>query len=182
MQKEQIKTILVNIVIAAVVLGVVVAGYFVFRGKTTAVPGTGAESTVTTAESTATIGAEIARIVAILKTLNTSVEDSTAIFRLAEFRSLEDFSVKVPTEPVGVREDPFVPTGWKLNYIKIINEVSGKGTAVSSGGQATVQTNAPVATTTTTTPTTTTTATTATKTQTQGTFFGDFIPNGSPAL
>lgn len=122
MQKEQIKTLLVNIAIIAVVVGVAVAGYFVFKGYET---GVDLGSQDTTAQSTATMGAEITRTVETLRELSTSVKFSAMIFSRPVFQSLTNFSVGVSPEPIG-RENPFTPTLWKLNYMKIIDASSGR--------------------------------------------------------
>lgn len=115
MPQEQIKTLLVNIFTAVIIVGVFVAGYFVFIKKDGVV--TGAVTSVSTvarvAEETATIGVEIDSTVRDLKDLSRAVASSTIIFELPEFRNLENFSVTIPTETIG-RDNPFVPTIWKL--------------------------------------------------------------------
>lgn len=136
MQQEQIKSLLVNIMTAVVVIGVLVAGYFVFIKKDTAITSsvTSITSVARIAEETASIGAEIDYTVKDLKDLTRAVASSTVIFDLPEFQKLQDFSVTVPAETVG-RDNPFIPTAWKLK-MKALEEAIGKGVASEPSAQS----------------------------------------------
>lgn len=137
MQQEQIKTLFVNTLTASVVVGVLIAGYFVFVKKT---PITVSEvSVVKIAEDTRFIGAEIDRTVKELEGLDRSLAISLAIFDDSAFRNLEDFTVSIPEEAVGLRTNPFTPTSWKLEA-KALEEALGKGTISrgTSGAPASV--------------------------------------------
>lgn len=112
MPREQIKTLLVNIVTAVIALGVLIVGYFVFLKKETPVADS-IVSAVTIAEETASIGAEIDETIRGLGDLERAVASATVIFDLPAFKNLQDFSVTIPTDVVG-RQNPFVPTAWKL--------------------------------------------------------------------
>lgn len=118
MQKEQIKTLLINTVITVAVIGAIYFAYITFVPKTDTTGSTNAQGLVQSSQNTATIGTEIAGIVSVLKDLDRSVNDSTMIFSLPAFKSLVDYSISVQPEPVG-RENPFVPTVWKANNLKI---------------------------------------------------------------
>ena len=131
MEKEQLKTLLVNVL---VIIGVVTAfsvGYFFFANKTT--PDLGLQSSSKAAQSTATIGEEITRTVEVLQALDKSVKNSAAIFHLPAFENLEDFSVEVPHETVW-RDNPFLPTQWKLNNLKTSSATS-RGWQSSAGAE-----------------------------------------------
>lgn len=162
MQKEQIKNLLVNIIVVAVVAGLLIAGYFVLKGETTVSPGGLAEPT---AESTANIGAEIERTVTILETLAESVKNSAMIFSHPAFKSLENLSAEVPTEVVG-RENPFTPTEWRLENMKKLDEVTGKASVEASRRQTTAQNGSQSETT----------------TNIQDNFLGDFDPGDELVL
>jgi len=127
MKQEQIKKILINVATGLVVVGVFVAGYFVFRGdQEVVVPSseTVMTATVDSAAETVIIGAEIARMVKGLQALKSSVEESATVFRMPAFKNLEDFSVTVNPEPVG-RTDPFVLPDWKIQA-KLLEEATKK--------------------------------------------------------
>lgn len=125
MEHSQTKTVLVNIVTGVVVVGLLAVGYFVFVKKETLDIGQVAATSLI-ADETATIGTEINGTVRDLKNLELAVASSTIIFELPEFKNLEDFSVSIPPESVG-RENPFVPTGWKLK-LKALEETMVKTT------------------------------------------------------
>lgn len=133
MQQEQIKTLLVNILTGGIILGVFVAGYFVFIKKDTAVTSS-VTSVARIAEKTASIGTEIDYTVRDLKDLARAVASSTVIFDLPEFQNLENFSIDIPAETVG-RDNPFVPTVWKLK-MRALEESVNKSTASQSSTQS----------------------------------------------
>lgn len=114
MSQEQIKNLLVNIATGAIVVGIIFAGYFVFKSKQPVVVSDGVNiSPETNAAETVVIGVEIARTVMGLQDLKNSVESSATVFGMPAFKNLQDFSVAVPPEAIG-RIDPFVPTDWKI--------------------------------------------------------------------
>lgn len=114
MEKEQIKTILVNTMTVLVVGGVLVSIYIVFFKKDTSITTTVATvaSVAKIAEETAQIGTQIDYTVNDLGDLASAVASSKVIFDLPAFKNLQDFSVEVPPQSVG-RQNPFVPTSWK---------------------------------------------------------------------
>lgn len=114
MKQEQIKTLLVNIITGAVVVAVLVVGYFVFtKDKLAVLDEAPSMSTETVAETTALIGTKIEGAVTGLKKLHIAVEEAATVFDMVAFKNLTDFSVGIPNQKVG-RENPFVPTEWKL--------------------------------------------------------------------
>lgn len=135
MQQEQIKTLLVNILTFAIVIGVLVAGYIVFTKKDTSTTGS-VTSVAKIAEETASIGAEIDSTVKDLRDLSRAVASSTIIFDLPEFQNLENFSVTIQPEPIG-RMNPFVPTVWKLK-MKASEEAIKRGASTAITQSATV--------------------------------------------
>ena len=112
MSREQIKTLLVNITTAAIAIGVLVVGYFVFLKKETPVVDS-VPSIAAIVEETASIGAEIDETVSGLGDLERAVAGATIIFDMPAFKNLQNFSVEIPVEATG-RPNPFVPTAWKL--------------------------------------------------------------------
>ena len=107
MQKEQIKTILINTLTFTVVMGIFGAGYYIyFRGPTTVI--IQATSVAKIAEETALIGTEIDYTVRDLGELSSAIANSAIIFELPAFKNLQDLSTQVPAEPVG-RTNPFEP-------------------------------------------------------------------------
>lgn len=136
MQQEQIKTLLVNMMTAIVIVGVFVVGYFVFIKKDTAITSsvTSVSSVARIAEETASIGAEIDYTVKDLKDLTRAVASSTVIFDLPEFQKLQDFSVTIQAETIG-RDNPFIPTAWKLK-MKALEEAIGKSASSQSSQQS----------------------------------------------
>ncbi len=133
MQQEQIKTLLVNITTGVIVIGVFVAGYIVFIKKDTAVTGS-VTSVARIAERTMSIGTGIDYTVRDLRDLTRAVSSSTVIFDLPEFQNLENFSVEIPTETVG-RDNPFVPTVWKIK-MRALEEAVGKRVVSQSSQQS----------------------------------------------
>lgn len=129
MQQEQIKKIIINGLAILVIAGVIITGYFAFTNGST--PDTILEVSVgRVAEETRFIGTEIDKTVKDLEGLDSALDSSVAIFSLPAFRSLQDFSVSIPEEPVG-RDNPFVPTLWKAQ-MKVLEE-SNQKSSVSSG-------------------------------------------------
>lgn len=125
MQKEQIKTLLVNLVTVVLVVAVLIVGYSAFVKKEPVVSGVAVSlSTETVAQTTALIGAKIGDTVTSLKKLHTAVADATTVFDLFAFINLVDFSVDIPRQNAG-RENPFVPTEWKLK-IKVLEDIMRK--------------------------------------------------------
>lgn len=163
MEREQTKNILVNILTAAIVLGVLVAGYIVFTKKDSA--GTSstqpAPSIAKIAEETSSIGVEIDATVRDLKDLSRAVASSTVIFDLPAFKNLQDFTVTISTEAIG-RPNPFIVPDWKIK-MKALEEATAKSAGGASGSTAV-----------TTTTTTTTTSATGTQSQASTGLLGNF--------
>lgn len=110
MQREQIKTFLVNSATGLVVGGVLVAGYLVFVKKESETAVSRAVmSSEEVAVQTGSIGADIERAVRELEGLNRAVHESATVFGMAIFKRLKNLSIRVSAEAVG-RENPFVPT------------------------------------------------------------------------
>lgn len=125
MQREQIKTLLVNSATGLVVVGVLVAGYLVFvKNGSEPVVSSVVVSPEEIAVQTGSIGADIERAVRDLEDLNRAVQDSATVFGMATFKRLKDLSVRVSAETVG-RENPFVPAEWKVK-MKMFEEATGK--------------------------------------------------------
>lgn len=133
MQQEQIKALLVNIFTGAVIVGVFVAGYFVIFKKDTDVV-TSVASVARIAEQTASIGVEIDATVKDLRELTGAVSRSKVFFDLPAFSNLENFTVAVPKEEVG-RDNPFVPTVWKLK-MKALEAEAGRSVPTQQGFQS----------------------------------------------
>ena len=130
MKPEQTKTLIVNILTAAVVIGVIVAAYFVFIKKDVPVISTvtsSVSSVAQIAEETALMGSQIDTTVSDLNELAKAVESSNIIFELPAFKNLRDFSVAIPGESVG-RDNPFVPTVWKINMTSNLSASTGADT------------------------------------------------------
>ncbi len=127
----QVKKIMTNIAIGALILGVVIAGYFVFFKKT---------DTTTVAVTAPTIGIEqavavstnISRTKSELNELKKAVATSVEVFSSREFRSLQDFSQQVPEEPIG-RDNPFMATSWKVKMIAEEAAISKKTASTGAG-------------------------------------------------
>lgn len=134
MQQEQTKTLLVNIITGIVIMAVLAVGYSVFPKNESIVSDVAASSsTETVAQTTALIGAKIEDTVASLKKLHSAVEDSTAVFKLPAFNNLIDFSVGIPNQNIK-RENPFVPTEWKLK-MNALEDAMRKSIARGTSGQ-----------------------------------------------
>ena len=128
MQQDKIKSLLVNILTAGVIVGVVVVGYIVFT-KSDVVPTVGSSAPSTSvafvAQETAAIGTEIDTTVRDLGELESAVASAAVIFDLPAFKNLEDFSVTVSPENIG-RTNPFIPTAWKIKMNAIEAAISGR--------------------------------------------------------
>lgn len=123
-----------NIITGALVLGAVAVGYFVFvqkKAETTVAPEVVTPS-VGIAQTVAVSG-EITRTKKELSDLKKAVAASVDVFSSPEFRSLQDFSLQIPEEPIG-RENPFVPTDWKTQMVAA--EAAAGKKAAGSGGAA----------------------------------------------
>lgn len=112
MKNEQTKSLVVNILTGVVILGLIYAGYSVFKGKS-GTSTTGTASVVERASETAQIGKEIEVTVRDLSDLSRAVASSTAIFQTTGFQNLVNFSSPISNEGVG-RANPFTLTDWKL--------------------------------------------------------------------
>lgn len=133
MQQEQIKALIVNIFTGAVVVGVFVAGYFVFVKKDTEIV-TSVVSVARIAEQTASVGVEIDATKRDLKELSDAIAKSKVFFELPEFSNLENFTVSVPKEEIG-RENPFLPTTWKIK-MKALEAAAGKSASTQPSTQS----------------------------------------------
>lgn len=111
MQKEQTKKLIMDIVTGAIIVGVLVGAYFVFRKKDATPVATVSASE--TADQVVAVGTQVASTIRDLKDLNRSVEKFAAVFSTPAFTGLQDFSATVAPEAVG-RPNPFLPTDWKL--------------------------------------------------------------------
>lgn len=130
-----VKTLIMNIVTGVLVLGALAIGYFVFIKKKTETVAPEAAAPALGVAQTVAVSSEISRTKTELSELKKSVAASVEVFSSREFRSLQDFSIQVPEEPIG-RENPFVPTDWKLKMKALEAAASKKGT--SSGSSAPV--------------------------------------------
>lgn len=104
------KSFIVNIVTGALVLSVVVVGYFVFIRNKEAVSEIVAPSGIT--DETIIVGTEINKTFKDLGELKVAVEDARTMIDSSVFQTLKDFSVAIPAEKVG-RANPFTPAIWK---------------------------------------------------------------------
>lgn len=109
MQPET-KSLIMNIVTGALVLIVVIVGYFVFVRNKEVVSEIVAPSEVT--DETIMVGTEINKTFKDLDELKVAVEHTREMLDLPEFKTLNDFSVAIPVEKVG-RVNPFIPASWK---------------------------------------------------------------------
>lgn len=124
-----------NIATGVFVIAVIATGYFVFFKKETApiAPTTGASTALGVAQTIA-VSTDIARTKTELSELKKTVTDSIEVFSSREFRSLQDFTVGVPEEPIG-RPNPFVPTDWKIK-IKAAEAAASKKSGSTGGSSA----------------------------------------------
>lgn len=113
MQNEQKKSLTVNIITGALVVGVMVVGYFMFTNQVQSPISTNQPTLVgKIASETVLIGSDIESTVKDLENLKRAVEGATIIFSTPAFQNLQDYSVAIPPQPVG-RPNPFVLTSWK---------------------------------------------------------------------
>ena len=137
MEKEQIKTILVNTLTVVLIVGVAVVAYNIFLKKgTTSI--SSVNSVAAIAQETAQIGTEIDATVSDLGELSNSISNSAVILNLPAFKNLKDFTVEVPSLSVG-RQNPFTLTPWKVQE----NAVVGAANSGSTSSQAPVSSPAP---------------------------------------
>ncbi|MHB1118300.1 MAG: hypothetical protein ACYCZ7_02140 [Minisyncoccota bacterium] len=130
------KTLMMNIATGLLVLGVITLAYFMLIKKsprTTSTTNPGTSALALEVAQTIAVSGDISRTKIELSELKKAVASSIEVFNSREFKSLEDFSVEVSEEPIG-RDNPFVPTDWKLK-IKT-QETAGKKTS-SGGGSVT---------------------------------------------
>ena len=129
-----------NVATGALVLGVIVGGYFAFVSKKTDTAAPDAVVSTQGIAQTIAISTNISRTKTELSELKKAVAASVEVFTSPEFRSLRDFSVQVPEEPIG-RDNPFIPTDWKLK-IKA-QEAAASKKASGGSAQATYMVEAP---------------------------------------
>lgn len=101
-----------NIGAGIIIVGIFVAGYFVFIKSQNGVS-LGGNVSVGVVRQTIIEGTDLTRTIKDLSALNSAIIDSVGIFQAPSFRELKDFSVEIPKEPVG-RGNPFAPTEWKI--------------------------------------------------------------------
>lgn len=133
MKEDQSKSPVMNIVTGIVVVGLLVAGYFILFKKDTAT--ISPTSVALVAQKTSSLGVDIDSTIQSLKNLSRAVENATIIFDLPAFRNLQDFSVPVTTDGIG-RINPFTPADWKIK----LNEAEGGTESVSKPGPAVIVT------------------------------------------
>ena len=111
------KELIVNASIGILVLLAGVFAYFIFvkKGDSTVRQVLTQKTDIATGE-TVVLGAQVAHTITELKELQKAIVDTTGLFNSRAFSNLRDFSVAVPEEVIG-RENPFVPTAWKLQAI-----------------------------------------------------------------
>ncbi len=122
MNPQKTKILVKNIVTSIIVVGLLVIIYFVLKKDTptdTPIVNGASTDTVTNAN---VIDIRVARSVKELSDLKSAVVNTAALFSTAAFRGLEDFSVVIPTEPVG-RENPFIKTEWKIRIEALEQQV-----------------------------------------------------------
>ncbi len=120
MNSQKTEALIKNIVVGSIIVGVLIAAYFLFV-KDTPVDTLSGEAVAVDSVSTAdVVQAKVTRTVSELKDLKSALASAIAIFTTPVFGSLENFSVSVPAEQVG-RVNPFVITEWKIK-IKALEE------------------------------------------------------------
>lgn len=139
----QVKKMVMNIATGVLIFGAIGVGYTVFfKEKTdTATPETPAP--VLGVAQTVAVSSDIARTKAELSELKKTVAASINVFSSREFRSLEDFTLQVPEEPIG-RDNPFMSTDWKLKIKAEEAAAASKKTASGSGSVVTTVAETPV--------------------------------------
>lgn len=114
--KSPQKTLIMNIGTWIIVLGVLALGYWMFARKQGSAP-LEVNDTANITKQTIVEGTDLARTIRDLSDLNRAILSSVGIFNMQSFRELKDFSVDVPKESVG-RDNPFLPTEWKIRLTK----------------------------------------------------------------
>lgn len=114
---SQTKELATNTTIASLFIFLAILGYFIFLGG----EDNKLKQAITRAQDAATgevvkTGAEVANTITELRVLKSAVMETTQLFNSNAFSNLRDFSAPVPHEAIG-RENPFVPTEWKLRAI-----------------------------------------------------------------
>lgn len=132
MQKEKIKSVVVDILTWGGIISVFVVGYLVFIKPKTQSASPVVDPAVEIAAKTELIGADIDRAVTGMKELSKAVEESLVIFDKPVFQKLQDFSAMIPHETTG-RENPFEQTAWK-RQIKIDEFEAAVARSRGSGG------------------------------------------------
>lgn len=127
------KELIVNSSIGILVLVAGVFAYFIFAkdSNNTVKQAIMRTEDVITGETVA-LGAQVSGTIKELRELQKAVVDTTGLFNSRAFTSLRDFSVPIPEEAIG-RENPFVPTAWKLKAIAAEERArqASRGAAVS---------------------------------------------------
>lgn len=141
----QVKTLMTNIATGAFILGVLVAGYFMFVKKTdTTTPE--AAVTVSGVAQAVSVSSNITRTKTELSELKKAVVSSVEVFSSSEFRNLKDFAQQIPEEPQG-RDNPFMATDWKIKMLAseaAANKKSTSGSTVSTVSAAPAAPSVPV--------------------------------------
>ncbi len=112
MEQQKTKKMITDALTIAVVIGVFITGYYVFKGADVTESGIVTQKTEI-ADQVVQAGVEVDTTIRNLKNLQSSVVASSVVFAAPSFMSLQDLSTKITPEKVG-RPDPFVPTSWKL--------------------------------------------------------------------
>jgi hypothetical protein len=111
------KELIINVTIGLLVVVALVFAYFIFvpEGDNKVKQAFTRTQDATTGEII-TVGSEVAGTITELRALQKAVLETTQLFNSNIFANLRDFSVPIPAEAVG-RDNPFVPTEWKLKAI-----------------------------------------------------------------
>ena len=106
------KSLIINTITGALVIGIVIAGYIVFvKNKKTVAEIVAPSETI---DKTIMMGIEINKTFKDIDELKAAVEGARAMIGSPVFQTLKDFSIVVPAEEFG-RENPFIPANWKTN-------------------------------------------------------------------
>ncbi|KKT81388.1 MAG: hypothetical protein UW78_C0011G0019 [Candidatus Azambacteria bacterium GW2011_GWA1_44_9] len=119
MQTPSIKRLIINIAIVVVVAGIFFAAYMFFVKE----KNISANDSVVFGQDenqVLMIGNEISNTLKELKDLQLSIVASKNIFGMSVFKSLHDFSIRIPKENVE-RENPFLPPAWKIDSERRMN-------------------------------------------------------------
>ncbi len=120
MNSQKTEALIKNIVVGSIIVGVLIAAYFLFVKDTPVDTLSGGAVAVDSVSTADVVQAKVTRTVSELKDLKSALASAIAIFTTPVFGSLENFSVSVPAEQVG-RVNPFVITEWKIK-IKALEE------------------------------------------------------------